>query len=1140
MPLRISCVERLADVVAPAIAFLGRDGDLFARPRIVVPTAGAKAWLTAELARRLGAGDGGRGDGVLANVEFSYPGTISSLLAAPGTPEVDPWDVDHLTFTILEVLASDAALLPLVQRAGGPLLAARRIADRFDHYHFRRPGMILAWEDGRAILSPEADARGASVDRPLVTNDHWQYRLWRRVRERIDEPSPPARERHATGHAPDAVLVAGLQGLSLRQIELLEKLAALPGPSATPCDVQAILVHPSPPLRLAWAADAPPRSPRVAPARRDRPPAADVDPLVEAWLRDTREAQWLLASQGIETIPAADAPRPEPPPGAPLLARLKHTVAAGRGPQAGGDGDVLDPADASVLIHRCHDLGRQAEVLHDAILHAFRTVEGLAPQDVVIVSPQIAALAPHLEAVFDRTVKGDEVNGKPAELHLPLLVADRGIREVSPGAELLAALVELLGSRCSVDGLLAVATHPLVTAEFAVDDDAIDVWRRCVDHTKIRWGLDASRRGRSGLDKPDLHAHTWRLGLERMLLGATVPDGEPDPVLGGVVPLGGVDAADIEPLSKLVSIVGIIDALDRDAAEPRPAGGWCDLLESALERLAGAENDALAVPLEELDSLRRAAATAHGLAPADVAVPWHDVKKILAATLTAPVGRQPLRTGAITATSMIPLRGVPFRVVCLAGLDDDAVAPREGDSENLVERQRLIGDLDTRLEIRRGMLDGLLAAGDRLIVTCTGMDVRTNAVLPLVTPLAEFVDFVGRHGVPLVEREGETHRAIEIFHPRHACSRRNFVVGAEAVAPGGPAWSHDAAARAAARGLGREPAVRPLAVDDARMPRSIDVTELAEFMHDPLWPYVRKTLGINPWRDDDVSPPATLPLELELLDRRALQNDYIDRLLTTGDPPALKRTWSAAVEANGEVPVLGYGGDVIEEITLFAESLLEVAADAGVPLDEPQAAEEPLVLALDGATLSGRLERWHPRAAAVVLVRPDAKKPSSRAFKRAKMLAVVQLLAMRAQGGHVTRAVILNQHEDWFPGALTRAGKPLAAAQVRSVTLDQAIDAEAARTHLAELCGLYQRATTRPCAAFGDTSDALADGRDAAGEKFAAFTGGRDYTTSNEAVVHGVQPDFDAIFPDDPAVTAFFARYRALTYLTPRYVYTPR
>ena len=85
MPLTVSFIERLDDVVAHAVEFLSRDGDLFARPRIVVPTAGAKAWLHDRLARELGTSGAGRGDGIVANVEFSYPGTISALLQPPRT-----------------------------------------------------------------------------------------------------------------------------------------------------------------------------------------------------------------------------------------------------------------------------------------------------------------------------------------------------------------------------------------------------------------------------------------------------------------------------------------------------------------------------------------------------------------------------------------------------------------------------------------------------------------------------------------------------------------------------------------------------------------------------------------------------------------------------------------------------------------------------------------------------------------------------------------------------------------------------------------------------------------------------------------------------------------------------------------------
>lgn len=1142
MPLSIRYVRSLDEVIERAAEFLSRPVDLFARQRIVVPTAGAKAWLTAELAKRLGASTGPdgtpAGDGIVAAVEFSYPGTISSLISEDVRPDVDPWDVDHLTFTILSVLVGDPAFDQVIERFGGPLLAARRIADRFDHYHFRRPGMILEWENGRASLSPEADEHGDRVAKLLTARDRWQFDLWRKVRTAIGEKSPPAREQEAQGPAPEAVLVAGLQGLSLHQIRLVERLAGMPAKDDKPCVVEVLLVHPAPALRAAWAGTAPPvsRDKSTVPRRSPPEPTPGVDPLVEAWLRGTREAQWLLASQGFSPEHLEAAVHAPPATDAPLLARLKQTVATGQAPSETGAA-AFSSRDQSVRIHRCHDLGRQAEVLHDAILHAFREIPNLAPHEVVILSPQIATLAPHLEAVFNREVAGDRQDGSRAMLHLPLLVADRGIREVSRGAELLAALIELLDSRCSVDGMLAVAAHPLVLAHFGLDEKNLEVWHRCIERTKIRWGLDAARRGRAGLDQPELTAHTWRLGLERTLLGAVMPDGAPAPALGGVVPLREVAAADIASLAPLVTIFGIIDDLDRAVVERQPVGRWCDLLEQALGQLAGAESDELAVPLRELDRLRQAAAAAKGNAPAAVAVPWHDLKTILSATLTAPVGRQPLRTGAITATSLIPLRGVPFRVVCLAGYDDEAVAPREGDSDDLADRQQLLGDRDRGLEVRRELLDCLLAASDRLVVTCTGMDVKNSKTLPLVTPLAEFTDFVGRHGVPTFEHAGERLSAIEIVHPRHACSRGNFVAGEHGLLEAAEPWSHDAAALAAARALGREPDPRAATAAAPVAPalsEVIDLESLAEFMHDPLWPYVRKTLGINPWRADDLATPATLPLELERFEKGRLRDDYIQQLLATADGAALAKAWAAAVTTNGDVPVLGFGQAAVAEITQFAAALLALAEDEGVPLDGGQHAD--IALAIEGVTLTGRIERCHPdadRVETIVLVRPDAIQTEARGFLVAKALAGLQLLALRS-AGHAARALILSQYGDWRPTA--GAERPPAAdvVQMRQVRLADAIDQALAGQMLRDLGRLYLQAAREPRGLFKDTAKHLPVDRDAALEAFTKFTAGDGYATSHEAVVYGGQPEFSDVFDDaDPErwrpTVDFYRRFLALT-----------
>ena len=75
----------------------------------------------------------------------------------------------------------------------------------------------------------------------------------------------------------------------------------------------------------------------------------------------------------------------------------------------------------------------------------------------------------------------------------------------------------------------------------------------------------------------------------------------------------------------------------------------------------------------------------------------------------------------------MPMRSVPHRVVCLLGLDDGAFpaqGPRDGDDLMLADPH--VGERDPRSEDRQLLLDALLAATERLIVTYTGNDERTN------------------------------------------------------------------------------------------------------------------------------------------------------------------------------------------------------------------------------------------------------------------------------------------------------------------------------------------------------------------------------------------------------------------------------
>jgi len=1141
MPLQIFHVERLADVVGHAAEFLDRDHDIFARPRIVVPTAGAKAWLHDRLARRLGTSGQGSDDGIVANVEILFPGALADLLQPPADPRhPDPWTLDRLTFAVLAVITEPAAAALGIPGdvAREPLLTARRIAGLFDGYHVRRPGMILEWErsEENPVLAPTANDEqrdGEPVPAKLRDGDLWQFHLWRAVRRRINAPSPPARRSVAHHASRDRILVAGVQSLSLPQLECLEELGTI-------CDVEALLVHPSPGLRALWAATGQqPLRPdlRGRPLQKVRDPEFPdgVDPLLPVWLSGARDLQELVAARGVvvDQVPAASAAdRP-----ASLLVRMQRTVSAGGVPESATH-DLA--TDRSLVIHRCHSLSRQAEVLHDALIQAVEEIEDLEPHEVAIVSPCIEKAAPHLEAVFQRTVFGLDRAGGPREIKLPLVVADRGIREANPAADLLGALLAVPGSRASVDDILAVAGHALVRAAFGTDDDTLATWTDLVERTAVRWGLDAAHRGRHGLTLPDNpDVHTWKLGLERMLLGVLLPDAAARPELGGVVPLVDLDPVDLPRITTLVRILDVLRRLAAAAADPRPVAEWCAVIEQALVGLCGEECPDLAEPLAHLRRLRdSAAATAAETRP----VPFEDVRRLLVSWLDEKSGRQPLRTGTITATSMVPLRGVPFRVIGVIGYDDGAVGGGEADGDDLVARQQLLGDVDPRADERRALLDGLLSAGERLVITCTGRNVKSNKRVPLVTPLAEFVDFAVRHGV--VRDKLDAPSGIEVDHPRHHLSRRNFEPSG--VQRHGP-WSHDRVAREVLEAVEGEragaqaaAAPRPPTVPAAAPPPAAagpiltELSLLERLVKDPLGLYLEETLSIDTWRADDEAIPATLPLELGRRQARMLTRELLRVVV---EDPSAAAAWVEGQQRSGMLPLGPHVQRQIDEIVALAAGLKAGAESRGLHLGS--LASEPLDdVPLGNHRLVGTLEGVHrePNELVVVTTGESGKDGFGRPFH----MAGLHLLAARAAGIEVDRATIISRRDGWTvgqqspPTAKRAEPRPMEAWQTRSVKLaDPLMIPAAAAARLDAIAALAHEAVAAARPAFGKVLTAAADKREA---EFERTVEGDFYGRTSECAMFGVNPSFADVFGAAPERLAFLDAFQGL--LEP--VYQPK
>ena len=1123
MGLTIHYVPNLASALDPVAEFLQAslsNSDLFQREYVVVPTAGVKAWLLPELAKHFGARPGCN-DGVATNIEVGYVGMLNRFVSPDRNNSGDPWSIDQMTARLLTIFAQEPdreSFRKLIESCGGPLRAARRMADRFDRYAVRRPAMIVAWENSSPILTAESSTEmhdDQYVLPALSSEQMWQYELWRELRAAIDQPSWPtvtaqlmddiAKGRKIEG-VPERLLVVGLQTISLENLRVLEALG-------TVSDVRAYLVHPSPGLAQHWSDELAtlPLTRGVVPLRDNTFEIPDdVDSLVASWAKGSYELQKVLASQGHRPGFVDSARRKNEN----FLHHLQDVVAF----DLKSELRPFDASDHSVLIHRCHHISRQVEVAHTALLHAFNDLDNLQPHEVVVVSPNIESAAPYLEAVFDRSVTME--SGRTVAI--PLVVGDRSLREISEGADLLNTLLAVTLGRFSVDDVMGLATSPLVGKNFDVSTDSIALWYRLAAKARVRWGLDAQQRLRAGLDAPSENAHTWKLAIERTLLGATLPDAEAAVELGGVVPLTDFEVSDIPVISKLIAIIDILSRLESQAHIPQSIERSCDMVQDALIALAGSQDPELEAALNAIDHVRL------GLSgtvdeSAGIPVAFAEFAEVLTERLSTAPGRQPLRTGAVTASSTIPLRGVPFRVICLLGVDDGALSLGESEGDDLVDGQQFVGDPDARAEQRRVLLDAVMAAGERLIITCNGRSIKNNTPIPLVTPLAEFVDFCGRNGVPPNEtRDGEECSSIEIVHPRHAASEKNFLKSGVLK---DRVWSPDASQRAIAE------AIRTHALDDGAVDKEgflevaggniVELDDLERAFINPLDLFLHRRLGIRTYRGDLKPQNATLPLVAKNL--KEIARSFLEGLLAEGSEFDVAN-WTKTIRLTGLLPIGAFGNSELDLAESLARSFVELAAKKGFHLDGLETAEIELHLS-DGIVVRGALPGIDHGADQPSLVFVSFDKEFDGAYWSDKKMLALQLLALTAAGSSIecVRAIHRSDSKK-TPGQgiarLIPIGTPIA--------IDDAI------RRFEMLTGLYRRALTTPIGRFGGAVHKLSTDRAAARKDFETFVHSDGYSRSGEFVCFGSDPDFEVVCKPGGTLETYWAEAESVLTIAPR------
>jgi exodeoxyribonuclease V gamma subunit len=873
--------------------------DPFAEELVLVPARGIERWLSQRLSHRLGRGTGA--DGVCAGVSFRSPHSLIAELT--GTADTDPWSPDSLVWPLLEVIDASAdepwctrlaahlghhhSGAEAELRFGRRHAVARRIAALFGSYAAQRPRLLTDW-----LAGDDTDGLGADLDPDLG----WQPALWRRLVSRVPADPPHIRHartvaalRSAASDLPPRLSLFGQNRLPATDIELLEALS-------THHDVHLWIPHPSDALwrRLAGARDRVPR--RTVP---DDDPGGH--PLLTTLGRDVRELQRLLPETAVEGAIDCATTYPDT-----LLGWLQSDIAADTVRPAGRE---LPDEDRSMQVHSCHGPARQIDVLRDVLLGLLADDPTLEPRDILVMCPDIDTYAPLIIAGFGLGESGD---GHPAH-RLRVRLADRALTQTNPLLAATAQLLALVGGRATASEVLNFAEMGPVRARFGFSDDDLDVVNGWVRESGIRWGFDRDHRSPFGLET-FVH-NTWRFGLDRVLCGVAMSD-DSQGWLQTTLPLDDVSSNQVELAGRFAEFVDRLQWSVDSLSGAHALAEWMDLLRDGVERLTrvGAADGWQSGQLQrEFADIVAAAGE-----QSSITVRLSDIRSLLTRRLAGRPTRANFRSGSLTVCTMVPMRSVPHRVVCLVGLDD-GVFPRVGapDGDDVLGRDPVVGERDIRSEDRQLLLDAIGAATEKLVITYTGADEYSGHRHPPCVPLAEVLDAVDRT-TPSPVRD-----TVVISHPLQPFDVRNVRPGALGTAPQTP-FTFDVTALVAAQAASRpEPAPQRDFLSAALPPRDtgdVGLEELLAFFNDPVKGFFRGFAVALPSESDVVDD--SIPVEIDALTNWAVGNRMLEDLLRGHDPQwALEAEWR-----RGQLPPGQLGWRIALQSQDLATQLVGTAA----------------------------------------------------------------------------------------------------------------------------------------------------------------------------------------------------------------------
>ncbi len=499
--------------------------------------------------------------------------------------------------------------------------------------------------------------------------------------------------------------------------------------------------------------------------------------------------------------------------------------------------------DYSIEIHSCHSPMREVEVLYNRLLNIFENNKGkspgdvnyISPNDILIMTPDISEYAPYVEAVFSKQKKN--------EMYIPYSISDVNYMDESSFIKIFMDILKLVRGRYSASEIFNLIEFEGIRKKFKLSETDINLLRICINESGIRWGLDAAHREEEGLEQSKIYS--WEFGIERLLLSLIY---EKDDLYNNILTVKGIGTSSREAVYALVEFINIINELYSYSKDKHCINEWYRKLTELIGQIfeVNTENlkdfKSLIFMLENMSRSYKVYVIKNP--PISVGIDF--IIEYLKGNMKDKRQSYKFLDGNLNFCEMIPMRSIPFKVICIIGLNDDTFPrKRKPLSFDLIAQDPMRGDRNLRENDKYLFLETIISASQKLYLSYVGQDIITNDELPPSALITQFLYNIKRR-FKFSDENIKIEDSLINKHPLFSFNEKYFMKNGSDMFIN---YSEDdfIAVKSKKEGYANiESRIKEkIEVDNDLDDKIININDLMSFFGNPIEYFFRRTLGIN-------------------------------------------------------------------------------------------------------------------------------------------------------------------------------------------------------------------------------------------------------------------------------------------------------